>query len=213
MRRNRNAKIVATLGPASSTEDIIRRLFVAGVDMFRMNFSHGTQAEHKERVETVRRIGREFNRPIGILGDSAGPQAARGQVRRRRNRAGAGREFRLDLNPAEGDAARASLPHPEIFAALVKGANLLLDDGKLALQVEECGKDYALTRVVVGGRLTDRKGVNVPDVVLPITPLTEKDSGRSAIRPGTGDRLDRPVVRAAPEDIAEARAHHRRPRA
>jgi pyruvate kinase len=205
MRRNRNAKIVATLGPASSTEDIIRRLFVAGVDMFRMNFSHGTQAEHKERVETVRRIGREFNRPIGILGDLQGPKLRVGKFTGGGVTLEPGAIFRLDLNSAEGDAGRASLPHPEIFAALVKGANLLLDDGKLALQVEECGKDYAMTRVIVGGRLTDRKGVNVPDVVLPITPLTEKDLGDLKYALDLGiDWIALSFVQR-PEDIAEAR--------
>jgi pyruvate kinase len=206
MRRSRNAKIVATLGPASSTEDIIRQLFVAGVDMFRMNFSHGTQAEHKGRVETVRRIGREFNRPIGILGDLQGPKLRVGKFAGGGITLEPGAKFRLDLDPADGDGARASLPHPEIFAALVKGSNLLLDDGKLALQVEECGKDFALTRVVVGGRLTDRKGVNVPDVVLPITPLTEKDLRdlQYALELGI-DWIALSFVQR-PEDIAEARA-------
>ncbi len=206
MRRNRNAKIVATLGPASSTEDVIRRLFVAGVDMFRLNFSHGTQSEHKERVEIVRGISREFDRPIGIMGDLQGPKLRVGKFAGGGVTLEAGANFRLDLNPADGDAKRANLPHPEIFAAMVKGANLLLDDGKLALQVEECGKDYVMTRVLVGGRLSDRKGVNVPDVVLPITSLTEKDLRdlKYALELGI-DWIALSFVQR-PEDIAEARA-------
>jgi len=205
MRRNRNAKIVATLGPASSTPELIRDLFVAGVDMFRLNFSHGTHVEHKERFDTVRRIGRELGRPIGILCDLQGPKLRVGKF----SYGGVTLEpdaiFRLDLNPADGDARRVSLPHPEIFAALVRGAALLLDDGKLALRVEDFGPDFATTRVVVGGRLTDRKGVNVPGVVLPISPLTEKDRRdlHYALELGV-DWVALSFVQR-PEDIFEAR--------
>ena len=206
MRRNRNAKIVATLGPASSSEEVIRKLFVAGVDMFRLNFSHGTHAEHKERFDTVRRIGREFNRPIGILGDLQGPKLRVGKFAPGGITLVPGATFRLDLNPTEGDANRVNLPHPEIFAALVHGATLLLDDGKLELRVEEFGRDFALTRVVVGGRLTDRKGVNVPSLLLPISPLTEKDRQdlQYALELGV-DWIALSFVQR-PEDIFEARA-------
>lgn len=175
MRRNRNAKILATLGPASGSEDMIRLLFVAGVDMFRLNFSHGTHEEARERVATVRRVGREFQRPIGILGDLQGPKLRVGKFGEGSIMLEPGAEFRLDLDPADGDTRRVNLPHPEIFAALKRNATLLLDDGKLALRVESFGHDYAQTRVVVGGRLSDRKGVNVPTLLLPISPLTEKD--------------------------------------
>jgi len=206
MRRNRNAKIVATLGPASSSEEVIRKLFVAGVDMFRLNFSHGTQAEHKERFDAVRRIGREFNRPIGILGDLQGPKLRVGKFAPGGITLVPGVTFRLDLNPTEGDANRVNLPHPEIFAALVHGAKLLLDDGKLELCVEEFGRDFALTRVVVGGQLTDRKGVNVPSLLLPISPLTEKDRRdlQYALELGV-DWIALSFVQR-PEDIFEARA-------
>jgi len=206
MRRNRNAKIVATLGPVSSSEEVIRKLFVAGVDMFRLNFSHGTHAEHKERFDTVRRIGRELNRPIGILGDLQGPKLRVGTFAPGGITLVPGATFRLDLNPTEGDANRVNLPHPEIFAALVHGATLLLDDGKLELRVEEFGRDFALTRVVVGGRLTDRKGVNVPSVLLPISPLTEKDRRdlQYALELGV-DWIALSFVQR-PEDIFEARA-------
>jgi pyruvate kinase len=206
MRRIRNAKIIATLGPASSSEEVIRKLFVAGVDMFRLNFSHGTQAEHKERFDTVRRIGREFNRPIGILGDLQGPKLRVGKFAPGGITLVPGATFRLDLNPTEGDANRVNLPHPEIFAALVHGATLLLDDGKLELRVEEFGRDFALTRVVVGGHLTDRKGVNVPSLLLPISPLTEKDRRdlQYALELGV-DWIALSFVQR-PEDIFEARA-------
>ena len=174
--------------------------------MFRLNFSHGTQAEHKQRLDTVRRIGREFNRPIGILGDLQGPKLRVGQFASGGITLVPGATFRLDLNPTEGDANRVNLPHPEIFAALVHGASLLLDDGKLELRVEECGSDFALTRVVVGGPLTDRKGVNVPSVLLPISPLTEKDRRdlHYALELGV-DWIALSFVQR-PEDIFEARA-------
>jgi pyruvate kinase len=206
MRRNRNAKIVATLGPASSTEDIIQKLFVAGVDMFRMNFSHGTQAEHKARVEMVRRIGREFHRPIAILGDLQGPKLRVGTFVGGGVTLVPGKTFRLDLNPEPGNETRANLPHPEIFAALVEGATLLLDDGKMALKVEQFGPDFAMTRVLVGGKLTERKGVNVPGVVLPISPLTEKDRRDLDVALELGiDWIALSFVQR-PEDIFEARA-------
>ena len=206
MRRTRNAKIVATLGPASSTEEIIRKLFVAGVDMFRLNFSHGSADEHKERVDTVRRIGREFNRPIGILGDLQGPKLRVGTFAPGGITLLPGAAFRLDLDPAEGDASRVNLPHPEIFAALVHGATLLLDDGKLELRVEKFGRDFALTRVIVGGLLTDRKGVNVPSLLLPISPLTDKDRRDLQFALDLGiDWIALSFVQR-PEDIFEVRA-------
>ena len=206
MRRTRNAKIVATLGPASSSEELIRKLFVAGVDMFRLNFSHGTHADHKERFDTVRRIGREFNRPIGILADLQGPKLRVGTFAPGGITLLPGAMFRLDLNPAEGDASRVNLPHPEIFAALVHGATLLLDDGKLELRVEEFGGDFALTRVVVGGLLTDRKGVNVPSLLLPISPLTDKDRRDLQFALDLGvDWVALSFVQR-PEDIFEVRA-------
>jgi pyruvate kinase len=206
MRRNRNAKIVATLGPASSSEDVIRRLFVAGVDMFRFNFSHGSHEEHKERLDIVRRVGREFSRPIGVLGDLQGPKLRVGTFAEGSITLEPEATFRLDLDPAPGDVHRVNLPHPEIFAALRRDATLLLDDGKLALRVEEFGPDHAITRVMVGGRLSDRKGVNVPTVLLPISPLTEKDHRDLAYALELGiDWIALSFVQR-PEDIFEARA-------
>ena len=206
MRRNRNAKIVATLGPASSSEEIIRNLFVAGVDVFRLNFSHGSHAEHKERYDVVRRISQEFGRPIAILGDLQGPKLRVGKFAEGAVMLEPDATFRLDLDSADGDARRVNLPHPEIFAALVRDATLLLDDGRLELRVEEYGPDFANTRVVVGGRLSDRKGVNVPGVVLPISPLTEKDRRDLQYALDLGvDWIALSFVQR-PEDVLEARA-------
>jgi pyruvate kinase len=151
-------------------------------------------------------VGREFGRQIGILGDLQGPKLRVGKFAAGGITLAPGAEFRLDLDVRDGDDKRANLPHPEIFAALEKGAKLLLDDGKLALEVLECGKDFARTKVLVGGRLTDRKGVNVPDVVLPITSLTEKDRSDLdyALELGV-DWIALSFVQR-PEDILEARA-------
>lgn len=176
MRRLRNAKIVATLGPASSTPEIIDALFEAGADVFRLNFSHGSHDDHRQRLETLRAVERERGRPIGVLLDLQGPKLRIGTFVDGPVQLTSGAAFRLDLDrDAPGTRERVSLPHPEIFAALHKGTDLLLDDGKLRLRVDECGADFADTTVINGGTLSDRKGVNVPGVVLPLSALTEKD--------------------------------------
>lgn len=175
MKRQRQSRILATLGPASSTPERIRELFEAGADVFRLNFSHGTHEDHAARYHAIRQIEKETGRSIGILMDLQGPKLRVGKMKDGRVQLQTGQKFRLDLDPAEGDGARAHLPHPEIFAALENGTDLLLDDGKLRLRVDSFGPDFAETTVMVGGPLSDRKGVNVPGVVLPISPLTEKD--------------------------------------
>src|SRR5258706_5251789 len=175
MKRARRARIVATLGPATSSEAAIRSLFEAGVDVFRLNFSHGSPAEHAQRLASIRRVEAEFGRPIGVLLDLQGPKLRLGTFVGGRAQLAAGSAFRLDLNPASGDARRAPLPHPEIFAALQPGTELLLDDGKLRLRGEACTAEHAETTVLTSGPISDRKGVNVPSVVLPISPLTAKD--------------------------------------
>jgi pyruvate kinase len=177
LHRNRNAKIIATLGPASSSPASIRALFEAGADVFRLNFSHGSHAEHRERYEAIRQVERDTGRPIGVLADLQGPKLRVGTFAEGPVTLEAGASFRLDLEEAPGDAGRARLPHPEIFAALHPGAELLLDDGKIRLMVDHCSPEFAETRVVIGGRLSERKGVNVPGVVLPLSALTEKDRG------------------------------------
>ena len=175
MRRYRHAKIVATLGPSSSDAKTIRALFDAGADVFRLNFSHGSQAEHKERLDIIRAVERDTGRPIAVLLDLQGPKLRVGTFAQGPVELKAGAAFRLDMDPKPGDATRAPLLHPEIFAALTPDTDLLLDDGKLRLKVDACGPDFAATRVTTGGPLSDRKGVNVPGVILPISIITEKD--------------------------------------
>ena len=175
MRRQRNVKIVATLGPASSDYATIRALFEAGADVFRLNMSHGSHDEIAARHQIIRKIEAERERPIAILADLQGPKLRVGTFANGEEMLEEGASFRLDLDEAEGTVARAMLPHPEIFAALKPGATLLVNDGKIRLKVEACGNDFADCTVVAGGVISNRKGVNVPDVVLPLAALSEKD--------------------------------------
>lgn len=175
MRRARNAKIIATLGPATSTPEAIEKLFLAGADVFRLNFSHGSHDDHKSRIYYIRELEKKVKRPIAVLADLQGPKLRVGDFEGGRARLENGAAFRLDMDEALGTAARAPLHHPEVFAALKPGSELLIDDGRLRLAVESCGPDFAETRVVVGGEISNHKGVNVPGVILPISPLTEKD--------------------------------------
>ena len=175
MHRLRNAKIIATLGPASSSEAAIRDLFVAGADVFRLNFSHGSVGEHRERLEIIRRLERQTGRPIAALLDLQGPKLRIGRFAQKSVHLRKGRIFRLDLDDAPGDEQRVHLPHREVFAALRPGVELLLDDGRIRLEVKTSGANFAETLVKAGGSLSNNKGVNVPDVVLPLSPFTEKD--------------------------------------
>jgi pyruvate kinase len=175
MHRSRKAKILATLGPASSDSAVIARLFEAGVDVFRLNFSHGTHDDHRQRVETIRLLEERYDRPIGILMDLQGPKLRVGKFRNDGVELKVGQPYRLDLDPADGGKKRAPLPHPEIFPALVPDSLLMIDDGRLRLRVTDCGDDYADTVVEVGGTLSNNKGVNIPGVILPISVLTKKD--------------------------------------
>jgi pyruvate kinase len=151
MRRYRNAKIVATLGPASSTQEIIRSLFEAGADVFRLNFSHGTHEDHRKRYDIIRAVENEMGRPIGVLADLQGPKLRLGTFADGRAQLRAGDKFELDLHGGPGTQQRVSLPHPEIFQALSPGVEIVLDDGKVRLQVEAADGERACTRVVVGG--------------------------------------------------------------
>ena len=205
MRRSRNAKIVATLGPASSDPAVVRRLFMAGVDVFRLNFSHGSADDHRQRLNVLRELESETGRPIAIMADLQGPKLRVGVFQDGPVMLAEGAAFRLDLDKTAGNAQRVNLPHPEIFQALEPGAELLLDDGKLRLVVERCGADFAETKVLVGGRLSERKGVNVPELVLPITALTDKDRRDLATALELGvDWIALSFVQR-PEDVAEAR--------
>ena len=175
MRRNRNVKIVATLGPASSTYEMIRALHEAGADVFRLNMSHGGHPEIAERHRLIRQVEKDLSSPIAILADLQGPKLRVGVFAKGAEELQEGAAFRLDLDPAEGDVTRVQLPHKEIFDALEPGAALLVNDGKIRLRVRDCGATFANCEVVVGGTISNRKGVNVPDVVLPVAALSDKD--------------------------------------
>ncbi|MCH2166859.1 MAG: pyruvate kinase [Oceanicola sp.] len=175
MRRTRRIKIVATLGPSSSDYATIRALSDAGVDVFRLNMSHGSHEDVAARHAIIRKVEEETNRPIGILADLQGPKLRVGTFADGPQDLADGQAFRLDLDPTAGDSTRVNLPHKEIFAALRPGATLLVNDGKIRLKVSDCGEDYADCVVEAGGMISDRKGVNVPDVVLPLAALSEKD--------------------------------------
>ncbi len=175
LRRHRRTKIVATLGPASSSAEMIERLFRTGADVFRLNFSHGTHEDHAASIATVRALEKSSGRPIGLLADVQGPKLRIGRFAGGRVHLGQGQEFRLDMDPSPGNARRVQLPHPEILSAATPGTTLVLDDGKLRLRVAHNRGDHLLCEVMTGGALSDRKGVNVPDIVLDIPALTKKD--------------------------------------
>lgn len=175
MHRNRKAKIVATLGPASESPEMIEKLFYAGADVFRLNFSHGTHEEHKARVDAIRAIEKKAGMFVGILMDIQGPKLRLGRFLEKKALLENGQEFVLDMDPALGDARRACLPHAEIFAALKPGSELMIDDGRVKLEVIDCDNSSARTKVIVGGPVSDHKGVNVPNLILPMSVITEKD--------------------------------------
>ncbi len=176
MKRDRNVKIVATLGPASDGYEMIRKLFEAGADVFRLNMSHGDHEEIRARHAIIRQVEHDVGRPIAILADLQGPKLRCGVFAEDEGHIlETGAKFRLDLDDTPGDITRVQLPHQEIFDALEPGARLLVNDGKVRLQVEDCGADFANCTVVAGGPISNRKGVNVPDVVLPLAALSDKD--------------------------------------
>ncbi|MBR27223.1 MAG: pyruvate kinase [Rhodobacteraceae bacterium] len=203
MRRLRNVKIVATLGPASSDRATIRALFEAGADVFRLNMSHGTHEGIAQLHRLIREIEHELRRPIGILADLQGPKLRVGTFADGKETLEQGAAFRLDLVDKPGDATRVRLPHPEIFEALEEGASLLVNDGQIRLKVTRCDAESADCEVMVGGVISDRKGVNVPDVVLNIPALTEKDRKDLEFVCALGvDWLGMSFVQR-PEDVAE----------
>ena len=205
MRRTHMTKIVATLGPASSSPEIIRDLFESGVDVFRLNFSHGTHDDHRERIETIRAIEQEADRPIAIMMDLQGPKLRVGNFVDGAAHLDNGVPFRFDMDDTPGDATRVNLPHSEIFAALEPNSVLLVNDGKIRMRVTDCGKDFAETEVVIGGEISNHKGVNVPGVVLPLSSLTNKD--RKDMQFGLDHGVDWCALSfiQRPEDLAEAR--------
>ena len=184
---------------------MIEALFRAGVDVFRLNFSHGDHADHAARLATIRAIEARYQRPIGVLADIQGPKLRVGAFQSGHVILQRGARFRLDLSPVPGDVQRVSLPHPEIIVAAKIGSRLLLDDGKIQLRVLRVAEDHLETEVLVGGRLSDRKGVNVPDVVLDIPALTRKDRLDLAFALEAGvEFIGLSFVQSA-RDVAEAR--------
>jgi pyruvate kinase len=205
MRRLRRIKILATLGPASSDSAMIRKLFEAGADVFRINMSHTSHDKMREFVTTIRNIESNYGRPIGVLVDLQGPKLRLGSFAEGAIQLNNGETFTLDSSPEPGDGKRVQLPHPEILAALRKGHAMLLDDGKVRLVVEEASHDRAITRVVVGGRMSDRKGVSLPDTDLPVSAMTSKDRAdlEAAIEAGA-DWIALSFVQR-PDDVIEAK--------
>ena len=203
--RARKVKILATLGPASSDPDVLRALFRAGADAFRFNMSHGDHAMHAKNFATVRALEKEFNRPIAILCDLQGPKLRVGTFADGKAVIAHGAQFTLDSDPAPGDATRVQLPHPELFAALQAGQRLLINDGKIRLRVKAVSETRIDCVAEVGGVISDRKGVNVPDAEVPIPALTPKDRADLAFAMEQGaDWIGLSFVQR-PEDIVEAK--------
>jgi pyruvate kinase len=204
-RHHRRAQILATLGPSRSTQERIRKLFDAGADAFRLNFSHGTHEEHAERYRNVRAIEAETGRPISVVVDLQGPKLRVGRFEQGRIELQPGAPFRLDLDSAPGDQRRVCLPHPEIFRAAAPDTELLLDDGRIRLRVTEVSESVIETTVLAGGALSDSKGVNLPMAVLGLSAITDKD--RQDLQYGLdlgADWIALSFVQR-PDDVAEAR--------
>ncbi len=205
MRRHRCTKILATLGPATSDPDVIERACEAGADVFRFNLSHGTHEEHRKRLDIVRNLERKYKRPVGIVWDLQGPKLRIGEFENGSVALSEGQAFRLDMSKQLGDEQRVCLPHPEIFAALKPEMDLLVDDGKIRLRVKHVDKESAETTVITAGKISDHKGVNVPNTVLDLSPLTDKD--RADLRFGLDQGADWIALSFVqrPDDIAQAR--------
>ncbi|MBY0295602.1 MAG: pyruvate kinase [Methylobacterium sp.] len=206
MKRARRTKIVATLGPASEDPEVIEKLFEAGADVFRLNMSHLPRERLIERVGVIRAIEQRLRRPIAILLDLQGPKLRVGRFAQEAALLESGQTFVLDGDAAPGDATRVHLPHPEILSSLEPGHTVLIDDGKLRLSVTEAAPDRVVTRVLVGGRISNRKGVSLPDTTIPVAAMTEKD--RLDLEAGLAANVDWIAVSFVqrPEDVAEVKA-------
>jgi pyruvate kinase len=205
MRRQRRTKVVATLGPASASRAVIGKLFEAGADVFRINMSHTSHEKMRELVAAIRAVESEWNRPIGILVDLQGPKLRLGSFKADWAEIDTGQDFVFDTDPAPGDSKRVNLPHLEIFAAVKAGDTLLIDDGKLRLVVAEATPQRILARVEVGGRISNRKGVSLPQTIVPVAALAAKDIAdlEAALHAGI-DWVALSFIQR-PEDIAEAK--------
>ena len=175
MLRNRNTKIIATLGPSSSSPVKIHSLFQAGADIFRLNFSHGTHEDHRRRVFHIRQYEKRLGRPIAILGDLQGPKFRIGNFKNGSVLLKNNQKFLLDLNEKLGDDSRILLPHPEIFKSVKKNNRILIDDGKIILNIQSVNSEQIVTEVINGGRISNKKGVNIPEVFVKVSSLTKKD--------------------------------------
>ena len=204
--RSRKVKILATLGPASSSPAMIRKLMLAGADAFRINMSHGTQAQKIKLVEAIRTLEKELHRPTTILFDLQGPKLRVGSFEGGSAEVHKGERLVLDRDHSLGDARRVELPHPELFEAVGRGDRVLIDDGKVRLKVVEAEDRRIVAEVQVGGTISDHKGVNVPDIVVPIPALTDKD--RDDLQFALDQKADWIALSFVqrPEDVAEARA-------
>ncbi|WP_312815971.1 pyruvate kinase [Brevundimonas sp.] len=205
MNRARHTRIVATLGPASRSPEQVLALAQAGVDVFRLNFSHGSHDDHAGSLKAVRDAEKATGRPLGVLADLQGPKLRLGVFAEGAIAVSAGHKMRFDLLPEAGDATRVQMPHPEIFAALRAGMSLLIDDGRVRLKVLDATPDYADVEVISGSALSTRKGVAVPDCIIPVSALTPKDREdlNFALRLGV-DWVALSFVQKA-EDMAELR--------
>ena len=203
--RSRKVKILATLGPASSDLKTIRKLMLAGADAFRINMSHGDQRQKAKLVDAIRSLEKEFHRPTTILFDLQGPKLRVGHFEGGRAMLEKGKRFILDRDNKAGDCKRVQLPHAELFQSIRPGANILIDDGRVRLSVLEADAGQIVSEVKVGGAVSDNKGVNVPDVVVPIPALTDKD--RDDLQFALEQRADWIALSFVqrPEDVAEAR--------
>ncbi|OAO04207.1 pyruvate kinase [Sphingomonadales bacterium EhC05] len=203
--RDRKVKVLATLGPSSGSAEMIEKMYRAGVDAFRMNMSHGEHQAHAANVQSIRALEKKVGRPIAILADLQGPKLRIGTFAKPPVMLNDGAKFILDMDKTPGDATRVNLPHKEILGTLQPGHTLLLDDGKIRLEVTKADGQSVETKVMVGGEISDRKGVNVPEVVLPVSSLTDKDLKDLTFA------LEQEVDWVAlsfvqrPEDVAEAR--------
>ena len=202
MRRHRRVKILATLGPSSQAPAVVEALFEAGADIFRINMSHANHDGMREQIAMIRRIEKKHSRPIGILADLQGPKLRIGEFKSGAVELAAGDAFQLDRSRTPGDAKRVQLPHPEILRALEPGHTVLIDDGKVRLEVTQASAQKALAKVVVGGRVSNRKGVSLPDTDIPVSAMTEKD--RSDLDAALNAGIDWVAVSFVqrPDDIA-----------
>ncbi|MCB1532049.1 MAG: pyruvate kinase [Alphaproteobacteria bacterium] len=206
MTHHRQTKIVATLGPASSDKAMIKTLLEAGVNVFRLNFSHGKPEDHVAKLEIIRALEAELKRPVAILADMQGPKLRIGTFKEGSVTLSEGQNFRFDLDPAPGDETRVNLPHPEVLSVLEEGGRIFLDDGKVRAKITKKGKDFAEAVILSGAKLSDKKGLNVPGTLIPIPALTDKDKADIAAALEMGvDWIAQSFVQT-PEDVKEARA-------